>query len=116
MLVIYILGAYLTANLDTIFNISKRSMMPEWHQFDSSSTMSEQQEKTLKSSSRSFWFSTGLIASITGGWVGRSFKWLSLAGMTRVYAQVKFYLFSCISSISRALAYQCFPRGNQSHT
>ena len=39
-------------------------MMPEWHQFDSSSTMSEQQEsakkKTLKSSSRSFWFSTGL--------------------------------------------------------
>ena len=39
-------------------------MMPEWHQLDSSSTMSEQQEsakkKTLKSSSRSFWFSTGL--------------------------------------------------------
>ena len=28
--------------------------------------------------------------------------------MTKVYAQVKFYLFSCISSISRALAYQCF--------
>ena len=39
-------------------------MMPEWHQLDSSITMSEQQEstkkKTLKSSSRSFWFSTGL--------------------------------------------------------
>ena len=39
--------------------------MPEWHQLDSSSTMVEQQEsakkKTLKSSSRSFWFSTGLI-------------------------------------------------------
>ena len=65
MLVIYILGAYLTAILDAIFNISKRSMMPEWHQLDSSSTMSEQQEsarkKTLKSSSRSFWFSTGLF-------------------------------------------------------
>ena len=53
------------AILDAIFNISKRSMMPEWHQLDSSSTMSEQQEsakkKTLKSSSRSFWFSTGLL-------------------------------------------------------
>ena len=39
-------------------------MMPEWHQLDSSCTMSEQQEsvkkKTLKSSSRSFLFSTGL--------------------------------------------------------
>ena len=39
-------------------------MMPEWLQLDSSSTISEQQEsakkKTLKSSSRSFWFSTGL--------------------------------------------------------
>ena len=39
--------------------------MPEWHQFDSSTTMSEQQEsakkKTLKSSSRLFWFSTGLV-------------------------------------------------------
>ena len=50
--------------LDAIFNIPKRSMMPEWHQLDSSSTMSEQKEstkrKTLKSSSRSFWFSTGL--------------------------------------------------------
>ena len=43
----------------------KRSMMPEWHQLDSSSTVPQQQEstkkKTLKSSSRSFWFSTGLI-------------------------------------------------------
>ena len=52
------------AILDAIFNISKRSMMPEWHQLDLSSTMSEQQEsakkKTLKSSSRSFLFSTGL--------------------------------------------------------
>ena len=52
------------AILDTIFNISKRSMMPEWHQFDSSSVMPTQQEstkeKTLKSSSRSIWFSTGL--------------------------------------------------------
>ena len=41
-------------------------MMPEWHQLDSSCTMSEQQEsmkkKTLKSSSRSFLFSTGLLA------------------------------------------------------
>ena len=40
-------------------------MMPEWHQLDSSCTMSEQQEsvkkKTLKSSSRSFLFSTGLF-------------------------------------------------------
>ena len=38
--------------------------MPEWHQLDSSSTKPQQQEstkkKTLKSSSRSFWFSTGL--------------------------------------------------------
>ena len=53
------------AILGAIFNISKRSMMPEWHQLDSSCTMSEQQEsmekKTLKSSSRSFLFSTGLI-------------------------------------------------------
>ena len=40
-------------------------MMPEWHQLDSSITMPQQQEptkkKTLKSSSRSFWFSTGLL-------------------------------------------------------
>ena len=39
-------------------------MMPEWHQLDSSITMPQQQEstkkKTLKSSSRSFCFSTGL--------------------------------------------------------
>ena len=39
-------------------------MMPEWHQLDLSCTMSEQQEsvkkKTLKSSSRSSLFSTGL--------------------------------------------------------
>ena len=39
--------------------------MPEWHHLDSSSTMPKQQEstkkKTLKSSSRSFWFSTGLL-------------------------------------------------------
>ena len=45
-------------------------MMPEWHQFESSSTMSEQQElakkkNPLKLSSRSFWFSTGLLASVT---------------------------------------------------
>ena len=67
MLVIYVLGAKLTAILDAIFNISKRSMMPEWHQLDSSSTMSEKQEsakkKTLKSSSKSFQFSTGLVLS-----------------------------------------------------
>ena len=53
------------AILDAILNISKRSMMPEWHQLDSSITMPQQQEsskkKTLKSSSRSFWFSTRLI-------------------------------------------------------
>ena len=40
-------------------------MMPEWHQLDASSTMTQQQEltkkKILKSSSRSFWFSTGLF-------------------------------------------------------
>ena len=68
MLVIYDLGALLTAILDGILNISKRSMMPEWHQLDSSSTMPQQQEsikkKTLKSSSRSFWFSTGLKAKL----------------------------------------------------
>ena len=44
-------------------------MMPEWHHLDSSSIMSEQQEsmkkKTLKSSSRSFLFSTGLYLSCT---------------------------------------------------
>ena len=55
----------MTAILDAILNISNRSMMPEWHQLDSSSTMPKQQEstekQTLKSSSRSFWFSTGLI-------------------------------------------------------
>ena len=43
-------------------------MMPEWHQLDSSSTMTEQQEstkrKTLKSSSRSFLFSTGLHVQV----------------------------------------------------
>ena len=42
--------------------------MPEWHQLDSSSTMPQQQEstkkKTLKSSSRLFWFSTGLYQCI----------------------------------------------------
>ena len=40
--------------------------MPEWHQLDSSSTMPQQQEatkkKSLKSNSRSSWFSTGLFA------------------------------------------------------
>ena len=40
-------------------------MMPEWHQLESSSSMPQQLEstkkKTLKSSSRSFWFSTGLL-------------------------------------------------------
>ena len=55
----------MTAILVAILNISKRSMMPEWHQLDSSSTIPQQQEstkkKTLKSSSRSFWFSTGLL-------------------------------------------------------
>ena len=44
-------------------------MMPEWNHLDSSSTMSEQQEsvkkKTLKSSSRSFLFSTGLIVIVS---------------------------------------------------
>ena len=54
----------MTDILDAIFIFSKCSMMPEWHQLDSSSTMSEQQEsvkkKTLKSSSRSSLFSTGL--------------------------------------------------------
>ena len=58
----------MTAILDAILNISKRSMMPEWHQLNSSRTMPTQQEstkkKTLKSSARSFWFSTGLYQSI----------------------------------------------------
>ena len=31
-----------------ILNISKRSMMPEWHQLDSSITMPQQQESTKK--------------------------------------------------------------------
>ena len=60
----------MTAILDAILNISKRSMMPEWHQLDSSSTMPQQQEsikkKTLKSSSRSFWFSTRLSDNVPG--------------------------------------------------
>ena len=58
----------MAAILDAIFNISKRSMMPGWHQLDSYNTLPEQQEstkkKTLKSSSRSFGFSTGLLDSI----------------------------------------------------
>ena len=49
------------AILDAIFNILNRSMMSE---LDSSITMPEQQKstkkKTLKPSSRSYWFSTGL--------------------------------------------------------
>ena len=56
-------------HLDAILNISERSMMPEWHQLDSSSTMPQQQEstkkKTLKSSSVSFWFSTGLYFRVS---------------------------------------------------
>ena len=44
--------------MDAILNISKRSMMPEWHQLDSSSAMPRQQEstkkKTLKSSHSGF--------------------------------------------------------------
>ena len=38
----------MTAILDAILNISKCSMMPEWHQLNSSSTMPEQQESTEK--------------------------------------------------------------------
>ena len=34
------------AILDAIVNISKRSMMPEWHQLDSSITMPAKQEST----------------------------------------------------------------------
>ena len=34
--------------MDAILNISKRSMMPEWHQLDSSSTMPQQQESKKK--------------------------------------------------------------------
>ena len=60
----------MTAIMDAILNISKRSMMPEWHQLDSSSTMPQQQEstkkKTLKSSSKSFWFFAGLIGPKSG--------------------------------------------------
>ena len=57
------------AILDAFFNISKRSMMPKWHQLDSSTTIPTQQDstkkkKTLKSSSRSFWFSTGLCHGV----------------------------------------------------
>ena len=70
----------MTAILDAILYITKRSMMPEWHQLDSSSTMPQQQEsikkKTLKSSSRSFWFSTGLLYGfcicIDSAFMGRS--------------------------------------------
>ena len=49
------------AILNAILNVSKRSMMPEWHWLVSSGTMPQQQESTqrttLKSSSS---FSTGL--------------------------------------------------------
>ena len=38
----------MTAILDAILNISKRSMMPEWHHLDSSSTMPQPQESTKK--------------------------------------------------------------------
>ena len=34
--------------LDAIFNIFKRSLMSEWHQLDSSSTIPEQQKSTKK--------------------------------------------------------------------
>ena len=34
--------------MDAILNISKRSMMPEWHQLDSSFTMPNQKESTKK--------------------------------------------------------------------
>ena len=54
------------AILDAIFNTLKRSLMSEWHQLDSSSTMPEQHKstknKTLKPSSRSYWFYTRLKA------------------------------------------------------
>ena len=38
----------MTAILDALLNISKRSMMPEWYQLDSSITLSQQQESTKK--------------------------------------------------------------------
>ena len=54
-------------------------MMPEWHQLDSACTMSEQQEsvkkKTLKSSSRSFLFSTGLLIAAVVAVFPRSNAW-----------------------------------------
>ena len=61
--------------VDAIFNISKRSMMTVWHQLDSSRTMPEQQKstkiKTLKPSSMSFWFSTGLLSDFRGSIIRR---------------------------------------------
>ena len=45
---VYVLGALITAILDANFNISKHSMMPEWHHLKISSTMHEQQESTKK--------------------------------------------------------------------
>ena len=42
------LRSLIDGHLDPIFNISKRSMMPEWLQLDSSSTMPKQKESTKK--------------------------------------------------------------------
>ena len=47
----------MTAILVAIFYISKRSMMPEVHQLDSSSTMHAQQESTKKNTLKSSYMS-----------------------------------------------------------
>ena len=55
----------MTALLNAILKIRKRSMMTRWHHLDSSKVMSTEPESvkknTLNLSSRSKWFSAGLV-------------------------------------------------------
>ena len=78
-----------------MLNNSKRSMMPEWHQLDSSSIMLQQQEstkkKTLKSSSRSFWFSTGLVCTLIKHSVTK-FSVISLHFSKKYFPKVRIFM------------------------
>ena len=66
-------------------------MMPEWHQLDSSSTMPQQQEstkkKTLKSSSRSFWFSTGLSVNSIARFLKFTLKYSRMKVLSHWYTR-----------------------------
>ena len=69
--------------------------MPEWHQLDSSSIMPQQQEstkkKTLKSSSRSFWFSTGLVCTLIKHSVTK-FSVISLNFSKKYFPKVRIFM------------------------